>query len=155
MVIIEHFKKLNKFSSTVILFICIGKHVSAPGVNAGGLPTPWNVDSETAAVAATRWTVEEHAPKICCTKLQHLVASYRWLAVRVLVSWGSLHPFGNKFSPALDDWGSIPGWMWEFFSSTPCPDRLWSPPSLLCKGYIGLFLWGKAAGAWSWPLTSI
>jgi hypothetical protein len=32
--------------------------------------------------------------------------------------------------------------------SSPCrPDRLWGPPSLLFPG-------GKAAGAWSWPLTS-
>jgi hypothetical protein len=38
--------------------------------------------------------------------------------------------------------GSIPGECWEFFSSPPCPDRLWSPPSLLCNGYQGLFPWG-------------
>jgi hypothetical protein len=30
---------------------------------------------------------------------------------------------------------------WEFFSSPPCPDRLWGPPSLLSKGYRGPFLW--------------
>jgi hypothetical protein len=23
---------------------------------------------------------------------------------------------------------------WEFFSSTPCPERLWGPPSLLSNG---------------------
>jgi hypothetical protein len=45
---------------------------------------------------------------------------------------------------------------WEFISSPPCPDRLRDPPSLLSNGYQGLFPWGgKAAGAWSWPLTSI
>jgi hypothetical protein len=47
----------------------------------------------------------------------------------------------------LDDGGSNPGRSWEFFSSTPRPDRLWS---LLSNGYRGLFPWG-----WSWPLTSI
>jgi hypothetical protein len=38
--------------------------------------------------------------------------------------------------------------------SSPCrPDRLWGPPSLLVDiGYS--FPGGKAAGVWSWPLTS-
>jgi len=43
--------------------------------------------------------------------------------------------------------GSIPGGGWEFFSSTPCPDRDWGQRSHLCNGYWGLFTWGKAAGA--------
>jgi hypothetical protein len=30
----------------------------------------------------------------------------------------------------------FPGGGWEFFSLTPCPDRLWGPPSLLCKTYL-------------------
>jgi hypothetical protein len=38
--------------------------------------------------------------------------------------------------------GSNPGRGWEFFSSPPCPERLWSPPILLSKGYQGLFRWG-------------
>jgi len=37
--------------------------------------------------------------------------------------------------------GSSPGRDWEFKSSPPRPDRLWSPPSLLSSGYQGLFLW--------------
>jgi len=40
-------------------------------------------------------------------------------------------------------------------ASLPRPERLWSPPSLLSNGYQGLFPRGKAAGAWSWLLTSI
>jgi len=28
---------------------------------------------------------------------------------------------------------------WELFSSPPCPDRLWSSPSLLSNGYQRLF----------------
>jgi hypothetical protein len=41
-----------------------------------------------------------------------------------------------------DDRVSIPGGGWESYSSTPCPDRLWLPPSLLSNGYQGLFPWG-------------
>jgi hypothetical protein len=35
--------------------------------------------------------------------------------------------------------GSNPGRILEFFSSPPCPDRLWGPPSLLANGYQRLF----------------
>jgi hypothetical protein len=51
--------------------------------------------------------------------------------------------------------GSSPDRVWDFFSSPPRPDRLWSPPSLLFSGsYSGCkaagreaFPGGKAAGA--------
>jgi hypothetical protein len=45
----------------------------------------------------------------------------------------------------LDDRGSIPGKGgrdWELFCSTPCPDRLWGPPSLLSNEYQEVFPWG-------------
>jgi hypothetical protein len=37
-------------------------------------------------------------------------------------------------------WGSIPGGCYEFLSS-PRPERLWGPPSLLSSAYQGLFPW--------------
>jgi hypothetical protein len=43
----------------------------------------------------------------------------------------------------------------KIFSSPGRPDRLWDPTSLLFSGYWGCFPGGKAAGAWSWPLTSV
>jgi len=55
------------------------------------------------------------------------------------------------------DWmisGSSPGRVWEFFSSPPSLDWVSGPPSLLSNGYQRLFPGNKAAGAWSWPLTS-
>jgi hypothetical protein len=42
----------------------------------------------------------------------------------------------------LDGRGSNPGGGWEFFSSTPCPDRLWGPPNPLAIWCRGLCPWG-------------
>jgi hypothetical protein len=39
---------------------------------------------------------------------------------------------------------SSPGRGWEFFSSPPCPDRHWGPPSLLSRGYPELFHWRES-----------
>jgi len=37
------------------------------------------------------------------------------------------------------DRGCNRGGGWEFLFSTPCPDLLWGPPSLLSSGYRGHF----------------
>jgi hypothetical protein len=62
------------------------------------------------------------------------------------------------YSAGLRPWWPgvrVPAREGNFFSSPLSPYRLWGLPSLLANGYQGLFLWIKAAGAWSWPLTSI
>jgi hypothetical protein len=41
---------------------------------------------------------------------------------------------------------SILGGGWEFFSSPPCPDRLWGSPNLLSNTYQGSFLGAKRPG---------
>jgi len=53
--------------------------------------------------------------------------------------------WGDKFIETFKRWdmgwmvgGSSSGGGWEFFSS-PRPERLWGPPSLLSNGYQALF----------------
>jgi hypothetical protein len=58
-------------------------------------------------------------------------------AVAVILSRDSSDSTANGYG--LDDLGSISGGDCEFFSSTPCADRLWGPPCLLSNGYWGLF----------------
>jgi hypothetical protein len=82
----------------------------------------------------------------CCKRIFRYRLSaetFGYTLVHLLRAWRS------------DDRGSIPGGRWEFLSSTPCPDRLWRSTSLLSNGYRGFYPGGKAAGTWSWPLTSI
>jgi len=43
----------------------------------------------------------------------------------------------------------------RFMSARKCPDRLWSPSSLLFNGYRTLFHGGKVGGASIWPVMSI
>jgi hypothetical protein len=38
----------------------------------------------------------------------------------------------------LEFWGLILGGSWKIFSSSPRPERLWSPPSHLPNGYLSL-----------------
>jgi len=53
---------------------------------------------------------------------------------------------------ALIKFVSVPNF---FFSSSPHPDWIWGPHSFLCNGYRWIFPRCKAAGAWSWPYTSV
>jgi hypothetical protein len=42
----------------------------------------------------------------------------------------------------------------RIFTSSYCPDRFCGQPNLLSNRYRGSYPWSKAAGAWSWLLTS-
>jgi hypothetical protein len=61
---------------------------------------------------------------------------------------------GTATGNGLGGRGLITGRGKRFFSSQR-PDRLWGTRNFLSNGYRGSFLGGKAAGAWSWPLTSV
>jgi hypothetical protein len=71
--------------------------------------------------------------------------------VHVYVIYRSQSVYWLAFGP--DDRGSFPGRGRDYFSLPPRPNRLWGPSNLLINGYRSSFLRGKAAGAWSWPLT--
>jgi hypothetical protein len=77
---------------------------------------------------------------------------YLYIFSYSLKFWGS--SVGIAAGYGLDDRVSNPGGGWEIFSSPPRRDQLLCPLSLLSNGYWCSFLWGKAAGGWSWPLTS-
>jgi hypothetical protein len=56
---------------------------------------------------------------------------------------------GIEMGYELDDRGSRVRFLavaGKFFSSQPCPERLWGPPSLLSNGYQGPFPGGKTGG---------
>jgi hypothetical protein len=69
-----------------------------------------------------------------------------------LTSWDSLGGIVTDYR--LDDRGSNPGGGWEFFFSTPRPDRFWSLPSFLSNGYEGLFPWGRREADHSPPSSA-
>jgi hypothetical protein len=53
----------------------------------------------------------------------------------------------NSIKILIKDKVSIPGRGWEFFSSPPCPERLWGHPASYPMGTRGSFPGGKAARA--------
>jgi hypothetical protein len=70
---------------------------------------------------------------------------YYFSAVSIVTGYG-LDGWGER------DWIPVRA---RFFSSSHHLDQFQGPPSLLSNGYWGLFPWGKADEAWSWPFAPI
>jgi hypothetical protein len=68
------------------------------------------------------------------------------------VGWACVS-VGHRYISSLW-WVSLSLKCQEIFASSPLPDRLWSPASIVSSGYRSLFPGGKAVGTWSWPVTS-
>jgi hypothetical protein len=88
---------------------------------------------------------------------QQINYKLRWRHVSILNTLSRDSAVGIATGYGLDDGGVgvlVPIGS-SIFSSPRRSDRFWGPPSLLSNGYRGSFPGGKAAGAWSWPLTSI
>jgi hypothetical protein len=71
---------------------------------------------------------------------QRFLPDYLRLAATVQILVNIIH-LKNSILKLMTFFGFHPG-SWEFFSSPPCPERLWDPPNLLSNGYQGLFPWG-------------
>jgi hypothetical protein len=69
-------------------------------------------------------------------------------------TWGSSVSIITRIRAGRPGSDSRQGQGRNVFSLPPRPHRLWGPPSLLSDGYRGIFPGGKAAEAWSWPLTT-
>jgi hypothetical protein len=96
----------------------------------------------------------------CLTTLSHEA-----LKARISVKWSRLDWYkyisDNQDSSVaaatgygMDDRGLILGRVKRFFSTSQRPDRLWIPQAPYPMGTRFCFPGGKAAGTWSWPLTS-
>jgi hypothetical protein len=88
------------------------------------------------------------------------VAIYYMSCMRFLnltsVEYGSLDSsISVATACSLEGRGSVPGRGKGFLYTPQRPDRLWGHPVSYPMGTGGSFPEGKAAGVWSWPLTSI
>jgi hypothetical protein len=130
---------------------------------------PWNIVKE-------QYTRRENAKIVYCCKTHRPKASFSCVLLvqkLYLDATGSLlrmfniyvqshdSSVGMALGYGVDDWGSwgsISGGDWEFFSSPPCPrvqNGSGAHPASYTRDTGGSFPGDKAAGEWSWPLTSI
>jgi hypothetical protein len=124
---------------------------------------------------------KEYLPNVCATVSRH--SAWAWLAsygnrksVRFSWEWITVtEHYTNELILIRGCIQKFPDWVdhevqaynnkhslrsksgrgWEFFSSPPHPDRLWAHPATYPMCTKSSFPEGKAAGACSWPLTSI
>jgi hypothetical protein len=76
-----------------------------------------------------------------CSKKQYTADGNKTSYIKIFEKGNTSHKepgylSGTAPGYGMDDWGfEYTGW--EFFSSSPCPYRLWGLPSLLFNGYLG------------------
>jgi hypothetical protein len=97
--------------------------------------SPWHEHSDFMIGIRTWQTPEKTLREACAHETTTCYVQSRDSSVGTALGYG------------LDDRGSIPGVGGEFFSSPPCLERHWGPPSLLSNGHRGSFPGDKAAGA--------
>jgi hypothetical protein len=115
------------------------------------------VYSPVATVSIT--TMRKHTRPSINSFFWHFTSHKMWinlLGVYVMLVVSRDSAVGIATGYGLEDWEvvvQVP--VGSRIITSPCrPDRLWGPPNLPYNGYRELFPGGKAAGAWSWPLTS-
>ena len=126
----------------------IGKATRAYAHGSAHTPTHTHTHTYVIFIAFTRNNGFVNAPQ--CYVKRTLPLVFLWPPVRVLC------PSSSTTCPDKQwNLGSTPDRGTTLFSYSKRPDRLCSSPSFFSSEKWRLFLGGKAARAWSWPLTKV